>query len=268
MRRPASPTFAAAGAAVGVAVVLVSIMATSGSVVFWEHYACVPGNLLASQYNWTPQLFENAPYGGSVFAQAYSDEGSDIGLVFNGTVALFFAQQQWNLSSVDRVLESGQGPSTQCPTYEVTQSPNLAPWQQSSGCGGCELLGPGNTSDASVPTQFNVSVAGTVGLTSVIFHDAFVQDNDGTVSTCGRAGTEINLTSTNLDFQIPFITPNGRIIVDSAGYNIWPNSIPGFGMNFTYSFPADFGTWQIDNLTLGPGAPGSGLAFLYSPCPD
>jgi hypothetical protein len=243
------------------------MMAMSGSPVFWEHYACVRGNLIASQYNWTPELFENAPYGGSVYARAYTVSGGEGGSSLNGTVALFFGQQQLNLSSVDRVLESGPGPNAQCPTYEVTRSPNLAPWQQSGGCGGCQLLGPGNRSDTGVPTQFNISISGPVGITSVIFHDAFVQDNNGEVSTCGRAGTEINLTSTNLDFQIPFITPNGRIVIDSTAYNVGPSLITGFGMNFTYSFPPDFGNWQIDNLTMGPNAPGSGLAFSYSPCP-
>lgn len=185
---------------------------------------------------------------------------------YNGTVAVDFFQLEWNLSPISRVLVSGPGPSPQCPTYEVTGVPGVAPWQQSSGCGGCQQLGPGNESDAGVPTQFNMSLVGGSGLTSVIFHDAFVSANDGRVSTCGRGASEINVTSRNLDFQIPFQTANGRVLIDSTAYGLGPTSGPGFVMNFTYSFPADFGTWQIDNLTMGPNASGSGLAFSYAPC--
>lgn len=267
MQKPGRVVLATAGAALGVAVVVVSMAVTNGSPVFWEHYRCAQGKLLASQYNWTPELFENAPYGGSVFAGARSLDGAEGGWSYNGTVALFFGQAEWNLTMIDRVLVSGPGSSPQCPTFDVTHSPSLAPWQQSGGCGGCQLLGPGNKSDAGVPTQFNMSIWGPgIGISSVTFHDAYVVDNDGNVSTCGRAGTSIEVRSSNLDFQIPFRTANGTVLIDSTAYGVGPASIPGFVMNFTYSFPANFGTWQIDNLTLGPNAPGSGLAFSYLPC--
>ena len=245
-------------------------MVTNGSPVFWEHYACVPGPQLASQFNWTTDLFWNAPYGGSVYARAYSGYGSAGGMESRGgEVSMEFGQHQYNLTSVSRVLESGLGPSPQCPSYEVTSAPNLAPWQQSGGCVGCQLLGPGNMSDAGVPTQFNMSVWGPgPGITSVIFHDAYVTDNDGEVSTCGRGATEINLTSTSIDYQIPFVSHAGVILIDSIAYGLPPASSPGWGENFTYFFPADFGIWQIDNLTMGPNASGFGLAFSYSPCPS
>lgn len=269
MRKPRAVALATAGAAAGVAIVLVSLAVANGSPVFWEHYGCARGQLLASQFNWTPDLFWNAPYGGMVYAQAYSVYGSAGGWDRNGgEVSVDFGQHQWNLTSVDRVLQSGPGPSQLCPAYEVTWAPNLAPWQQSGGCTGCQLLGPGNVSDAGVPMQFNMSIWGPgPGITSLIFHDAYVTDNDGVVSTCGRGATEINLTTTHLNLQIPFLTHNGIMLVDTAAYDVGPASLPGFGENFTYFFPASFGTWAIDNLSMGPNAPGSGLAFSYSPCP-
>ena len=269
MRTPRRAFSLSIGIVFGLALAVAPLIVAGDSLVFWEHYECATGTLLASQFNWTPELFENAPYGGSVFAKASFEGGWISGEVLNGTAALFFGQSEWNLTSVDRVLVSGPGPNQQCPPYEVTSGNELAPWQQSGGCGGCRLLGPGNVSDAGVPTQFNISIWGPgVGLTSVIFHDAFVEDNDGSVSTCGRPATQVNLTSPNLDFQIPFETSNGRVSVDSTQYNVGPNTLPGFLMNFTYDFPANFGVWEIDNLTLGPDPPGSGLAFSYSPCPS
>jgi hypothetical protein len=268
MRKPRALVFLTAGAATGVALLLVSIMVANGSAVFWEHYGCVPGTELASQHNWTPDLFWNAPYGGTVFAREYEYGGAQYGWNTNGgEVQVAFEQLQWNLTSVDRVLQSGPGPSQQCPSYEVTWAPNLAPWEQYSGCSGCVLLGSGNVSDSGVPSQFNMSLGLTgPGLTSVIFHDSYVRDNDGAVSTCGRGPTEINLTTTVFDFQIPFVTRNGIVVVDSNAYHFGPTSLFGYGENFTYFFPANFGTWEIDNLTMGPDAPGSGLAFSYSPC--
>lgn len=266
MRKPRAVAFATAGVAVGIAAVLVSLMVSSGSPVFWEHYGCVRGTLLASQYNWTPDLFWNAPYAGAVFAEVRSTDGGAGGWGYNGSVSVDFGQFEWNLSLVNRVLESGPGPNQDCPTYEVSRAPIPAPWQVSGG-GGEYLLGPGNTSDIGVPTQFNFSISGSAGLTSVIYHDAFVSANDRSVSTCGRGETEINLTSPGIDFQIPFRTASGRVLVDSTAYDVGLTSLPGFAMNFTYFFPAAFGTWQIDNLTMGPNAPGSGLAFSYSPCP-
>jgi hypothetical protein len=254
--------------AVGLAVVLVALAVANGTPTFWEHYGCERGQLLASQFNWTPDLFWNAPFGGTVYAQAISNSGGMAGWdTKGGEVSLVFGQQQWNLTSVNRVLESGPGPSPHCPAYEVTSAPNLAPWQQSGGCGGCLLLGPGNVSDAGVPTQFNISIWGPgPGITSVIFHDAYVTDNNGVISTCGRGATEINLTTTHLDLQIPFVTQKGIVLIDSTQYAVGPASLAGFAENFTYFFPANFGNWAIDNLTMGPDAPGSGLAFSYSPC--
>lgn len=264
MPKPRRAFLATAGAAIGIVVVLVSISVVDGSPVFWEHYGCVRGELLASQYNWTPVALTNAPYGGAVFSHVANAYGGVEGGFYNGSVLVDFFQLEWNLSSVDRVLVSGPGPRQHCPTYDVTGAHGFAPWAQSSG-GGIFLLGPGNTSDVGVPTQFNFS-AGGEGLTSVIFHDAFVAPNDASVSTCGRGAAEVNVSSRHLDVQIPFQTAHGRVLIDATAYGLGVYSAPGFVSNFTYSFPADFGTWQVDNLTLGPNASGSGLAFSYAPC--
>lgn len=267
MRKSRSAVFATAGATLGIVIVLVLITVANGSPVFWEHYGCVRGKLLASQYNWTPDLIWNAPYGGAVFAEVQAAGGGAGGWGYNGSVGVDFGQFEWNLSLVNRVLVSGPGPNEDCPTYDVTRAPNLAPWQQSGG-GGEYLLGAGNLSDRGVPTQFNITITGGPGLTSVIFTDAFESINDQSVSTCGRGAKEVNVTSPGLDFQIPFQTTSGRVLIDSTAYGVGRSSIPGFEMNFTYFFPADFGTWQIDNLTIGPNAPGSGLAFSYLTCID
>jgi hypothetical protein len=36
--------------------------------------------------------------------------------------------------------------------------------------------------------------------------------------------------------------------------------------SYHYTFPANFGIWEVDNLSA-PGGPGGGWAFSYEPCP-
>jgi hypothetical protein len=252
-----------------VVVGLVLLAVTTGSPLPGTHFACEKGKELASQFNWTPDLFLSAPYGGSVWGQVENSRGSDSGGARNGEVAMAFAMIEWNLSSVNRVLVAGPGSSPACPTYFAEGAPNLPPWQQSGGCVGCDLIGPGNQSDASEPSSFNVSLwnsSGSMGATSTTFHEGFTEDNNGTVSTCGGPARELNVTSKNLHFEVPFRLPHGTVVFEASVYNLVLINQWGYTANFTYFFPADFGTWEIDNLTLGANSPGSGLAFEYSPC--
>ncbi|MGC2034334.1 MAG: hypothetical protein WA761_02675 [Thermoplasmata archaeon] len=52
-------------------------------------------------------------------------------------------------------------------------------------------------------------------------------------------------TENEQNFSVPYVLP--------------------FTEQYTYTFPANFGTWQVDNLSA-PGGPGGGWAFSYSPC--
>ncbi|MGA7861562.1 MAG: hypothetical protein WCB19_06860 [Thermoplasmata archaeon] len=256
---------------IGVVVGLLLLAGTTGSPLPGTHFACERGKLLASQYSWTPDMFWNAPYGGSVYGQVENSRGEDAGGAHNGEVAVAFGMIEWNLSSVNRVLVAGLGSSPGCPTYLAEGTPNLPPWQQSGGCVGCDLLGPGNESDASEPSSFNVSLwtsVGSMGATSTTFHEGFTEDNGGIVSTCGGPARELNVTSKDVHFQVPFRVPHGTVIFNASVYNLAFISQWGYTANFTYFFPADFGTWEVDNLTLGSDAPGGGLSFAYSACPS
>jgi hypothetical protein len=64
--------------------------------------------------------------------------------------------------------------------------------------------------------------------------------------------------ATFLSIEVPF-TLNGSTYTASA-------TIVGT-FNYTYSFPANFGTWSIDDLNTGASAPGGGWAFSFAPCP-
>ena len=55
------------GTAVGILVALTTLAAPSP--IPWEHYVCVPGDVIATQYNWTPSGLLDSPYGGWGFGQ-------------------------------------------------------------------------------------------------------------------------------------------------------------------------------------------------------
>jgi len=54
--------------------------------------------------------------------------------------------------------------------------------------------------------------------------------------------------------------------IDLGNQSFWIATELPFTEQYHYSFPANFGTWQVDNLSA-PGGSGGGWAFSYSPCP-
>lgn len=148
-----------------------------------------------------------------------------------------------------------------------TESASVPAWQESGGCAGCEILGPGNQSDSSEPAQFNISIwggPGSSGVTSVIYHNGFYFPNAPDVSTCGGLSVTLRIGSSWLDLQVPFVS-DGHVqvvnIISPGGFGY-----DQFTANFSYTFPANFGTWAVDNLSAA-GGPGGGWAFNFlGPC--
>jgi hypothetical protein len=250
------------GAVSGVVIVLVvvAIQLSNPTLLGLEHYACLKGAQIASEYNWTPDELVNSPYGGSTSASFRAGANGGGGPNGNGSTSANFVMQEWNVSAVDRVLVSGSGPDISCPSFEATNAPNAPTSEQPGGCSGCLIYGDGNLSDATEPTQFSFS-----GSSSVIIHNGFTARNSGNISTCGGPAKQIKVTSTNLTFDIPFPVPQGEEYVDESVYSAFGLTIGSYWVDYSYEFPANFGTWDVDNLSA-PGGPGGGWAFSYSPC--
>ncbi len=91
---------------------------------------------------------------------------------------------------------------------------------------------------------------------SPTFHNGFELPNSPPIDTCGGAGVDRVVTSSYLRLSF-------GVSVSGLNFTL-PFTLP-FVQTFAYAFPADFGVWQIDNLSAQNG-PGGGWAFSYAAC--
>ncbi|MGA8537787.1 MAG: hypothetical protein WB789_10430 [Thermoplasmata archaeon] len=118
------------------------------------------------------------------------------------------------------------------------------------------IMGPNNTSDINEPSSANLP-SYPIQAQSLIFNNSFVKADMANVSTCGGPTRSLGpIATAGLNVWFP-VSINGSI-------HILPYRLP-FQQTYHYSFPANFGTWAIDNLALGPN--GGGYAFSFTPCP-
>jgi len=63
---------------------------------------------------------------------------------------------------------------------------------------------------------------------------------------------------------VPFSTARGLLTFNETVYSDSGPEAPygSYTATWSYWFPPDFGTWQIDNLSA-PGGPGGGWAFNF-----
>jgi hypothetical protein len=177
----------------------------------------------------------------------------------NGSVWGAFWQVIVDVASVQNQTVWGPGAKVRCEgPFAVTLLTVGQPQVYTGGIFnwlGGPPFGPGSRSDASEPTQYNLSSAPNDS--SFYFSNGFHTANVQNVSTCGGPARSIPAQSPQFIVWIPF-SSNGKS-------HTVPFVVPSSQI-FNYWFPANFGTWQVDNLSA-PGGPGGGWAFSYSPCP-
>jgi hypothetical protein len=246
---------------VGVAIGLgfaISVLGSGGSG-FFSHTICRTGESVGGGTFWTAYSLTNAPYHGTGYYRAEFGlfellgftEVNARGDVSNGNLSTgYFETQRWTLYVQSNDTVNGPGLDRPCASRYSASPSTPAPDISAQGL---PLQGPGNTSNAGEPTTFNDSDS----IPSVVFSNGFVSTNHAPVTTCGKTATELNFTSDSFDVSI---TINGTTGSTSAIVSI--ASVE----NFTYDFPANGGTWLVDDLQLNPGLRGPGLAFSWQPC--
>jgi hypothetical protein len=224
------------------------------------HYACEQSqNPEVTLYAWVPALLLNSPYGGKAYGNgtvppgplSTPGEGTLYGVgEANGDAAWAGFRAEINVSSVENQTVWGPGNDVRCSTpYSIS----VQYW--GGGVLGETLLGEGNISDSQEPTSLNHwTYPGDVNLTIT---NGFVGSNFRNISTCGKAAASSFTNSTQFEVRVP-------VTISGIQYSL-PYVLP-IQESFHYLFPANFGTWQVDNFSA-PGGPGGGWAFSYSPCP-
>lgn len=232
------------------------------------HWTCNPSAELFAQVAWTPISLANSPYGGMAFVNATVPPG-EFGLGSpglevgggerNGTVWGGFWQVVASVAPLENQTVWGPGTNSRCSArfsvnLQTARQPQVYTGEIFNWPGG-PLFGPNSTSDSLEPTSYNLSAS--VNGSSLHFSNGFQDSNDQSVSTCGGGARLIPVHSTRFTVWVPY--PSGE-----SGSAV-PFTLPSLE-SFNYSFPPNFGTWQVDNLSA-LGGPGGGWAFNYlGPC--
>ena len=224
-----------------------------------SHTSCNLGVDIGSETIWTPYSLTNAPYLGtshytanfSLFETFGFTKVTASGYLDSGNISTgYFETQKWTLYEQSNGTFLGPGTNHRCDSRYAAMASAPIPDLSAQGL---PLQGPGNMSNINEPTSYNDSGP----LPSAEFLNGFYSANLPPVTTCGTPAKVLNVTSSSFEISITMSTIVGPVSTD-VPIASWEN--------FTYHFPANTGTWQVDNLSA-PGGPGGGWAFNYTgPC--
>ena len=254
------------GTIAAIVVVVISGMTFIAPWAPMAHITCGRGTQISQETTWVPVSLLNAPYGGrasvnstlprDMFGNPQAPNIVGQSDLLNGSIWGTFFKVNLTVYSTGNLTVWGPGSNNRCPQpFQVVVGSSGDSFQGALFLWpGAPLFGPNSTSDIDEPEMLNFSAA--PGDSSTIFWNGFYSANSFSVSTCG-AGAAISLVHSNfLDVGVPVRWDGQQFIVTVT--------LPVV-QDFTYRFPANFGTWQVDNLSA-PGGPGGGWAFAYSPC--
>ena len=226
---------------------------------------CGPAEEVSSTYTFMPAAIPNSPFGGNSsgegilpfgfpgFSLPYGEAiGFGTGAV-NGTTGIVFFSTEVVINLLQNSSRWGYGNSSPCTErFSVGTQPN-----GDVGPATYYVPVPSNTSDVGEAVTVNLSAIYAGPPSVPTWNNSFYSDNFGVVNTCG-GGPAIHTVRTfglNLTFNVRWNNESFAI----------SDTLP-FVEEFYYKFPADFGSWEVDNLSA-PGGPGGGWAFDYlGPC--
>ena len=217
---------------------------------------CVASQPVATLPTWTPVLVVNSPYGGSAngtwtyWANTSSQTveiQQSIG-ARNGSIDLLLEQLNWTVWTTKRVGD----PTRSCAgvfDYSWTKY------------GGWDLASTGvNYTNDSQAVQYtggggplNYSSPWSGAPARVLFFNDSFYGPDEVFSNCASSTAGMSAHSTYIDYRIPFEF-QGTAHLASITFDELTN--------YTYTFPAHGGAWEVDDLS-NTGGPGGGYSFSY-----
>ncbi|MGA7847294.1 MAG: hypothetical protein WCB18_09450 [Thermoplasmata archaeon] len=240
------------------AILIIGLAASPGNPLLYAHSVCATTNFVEQESLYTPLGLSNAPYQGYVNYTAVYDVPGQPGIrttdsaPYTKWIEGDFFLMNWSLFRSATQYVAGPGPDSPCSSS----------WEASVGGAGYPLSGiagdflNATPSDVNSPSNLSQLSPGPAR-ESVIFDISYHDDTGGRVDTCGYGPAHLNLHSTSLVVEVPFVTQGHAILVTG--------SIP-VELYLNYSFPNNSGSWLIDNLDLGANAPGTGIATDWSAC--
>jgi len=242
-----------------------------------SHTICVGETRLGNVTAWFPYAFAASPYGGSESGELriwtnYTVGGSYLNTTSGiatrateGNISLGQASGgNWTIYTASNRSISGSGLSYPCAgPFFATLGPPNGPASDSFGGG---TVATGLRNDTGLPFEFNASLhcesfgaAPTCAISSVF--DLNFTRASGEVDTCGQARpSSMSLTGQPLEVGIPFVWKG-----TSYSVPVGPSPVSGMAAWFNYTFPADGGIWEYQDLSGYAGGT-SGLVFSYSTC--
>ncbi len=259
------------GVVAGVVLSLASFASTGGGIL--THTTCEVGSRLANLTDaWIPAVLVNSPFGGNAsgvgimnwdFPGAWNGpppapgQALKVGMgtgAMNGTTGgAFFTV---SISVLESRTATRAGPGMNLPCTAAVQLELQAPQTYAEAGAGVttvsNLTDAGEADNATLFAGLNGSIQ-----SPAFFENGFTRANMNEISTCGQPGQTIPATMQGLSATFHVNAINQTYLI--------PDTLP-FTEVFSYTFPGDFGTWQIDNLSA-PGGPGGGWAFNFAgPC--
>ena len=250
----------------GVVIVALAVLVASTWVGGWGvlgHESCVTVGGVSSEVVWIPAPLVNSPYGGNASGNASFPPGfiggwlanaNGIGGVLNGSVGGAFLHVLVNVSERDNETIWGPGANDRCgQRFAMTWTISF----NSSAYAMSNLSNRGNWSDANEPHMYNFTFPRTPTNSTAYFENGFRSANAAQVTTCGTGPKFLPMRSPGVTVWLTF---------DLHGQSTTIPYLLPFPQVYHYYFPANFGTWQVDNLSA-PGGPGGGWAFSFvGPC--
>lgn len=207
--------------------------------------SCTPGPIVAFHNNsLTPLLLLNSPYNGSAHGTVTIENGTlNLTMFANNSGGFwgYFERIDWTV----RAGQGSNGADSSCASvFYLTEKDD---WT-AAGLPLFNSSSPYYLNDSQEPDSVEISSSGG----PTYFYNQFYAATSK-LSTCGTNASVQTVRSTHTRVGIEF---------QYAGTSHIVNVTLNESTSYRYDFPADTGTWAIDNLSA-PGGPGGGWAFSY-----
>jgi hypothetical protein len=273
------------GVAIGIVLVVTTALMNNPGWGILSREECQVNQRLGNVTVWVPAAVVASPYHGSESGFVTVWGQSPLGYatlsqhtrVSDGNVTAFYVDfSNLTVFGLRNVSTAGPGFGSPCTSAMIAYFSSNPPAGASSGGTSSWPMYSNLRSDSAFPSKLNASQLcsnlenssnGSCAV-SAQFEMNF-EKVSGTVDTCGGSQSQIlRLTSRAWPVEAPFQWNHRTYSVpfDPNGMMSAPDYANGTYAWYNYTFPANEGIWDYDNLAV-TSSTGAGLVFSYSPCP-